>query len=409
MMGRWIVGLLLCSLAVAPATHAQPAAPPASDTARVAVPDSLPAPAVSAATSQLTPFGGGQSTYRPYRQEPSVYFHAPAIRYNQVEGAVVGLQRGPLSWTGGAPVQPFGQVSYAFRLDEFRVVGGLEARLVQPTSLRPYGLKVGAHAARTTATEDDWKRSWEENSISSFLFGQDLFQYYEVRGVTAYAVQRFSPQLQVTTGARWAEHARLPGSAAPIDTGDVRVALLTVEGGRLTRWTEARSVGTIARLHTEIGHGFGAPLTYNRVVADVQTYRAVSRAFNLNLRGRLGLTTRGAPRQLQFRLNGVGGLRSFDPSVAAAERLLLGGAAWVWHDVPVPNWLETAQLRAFGDMGWTGDSRPPDGDTFAFVGLGASLFDRIVSVEAAWPLHATPTRALPAWRPQVTLKVHPLR
>ena len=394
-----------------------------ADTAQVAVPDSLPDRATSVAASQVTPFGGGQATYRPYRQEPSVYVSAPAVRYNRVEGAVLGLQRGPLSWTGSPFVSPYGQVGYALGLRQWRAVLGLEARLVSPPSkARGYGLKVGAHVAHTTATEDAWKRSWEENSVSSLLFGQDLFNYYDLRGVTAYVVQRFARQLQVTLGARWAEHDQLsrtttwslfgdetPRPNPPVDVGEVRTALITVEGGRLTRWSERRSVGTIARFHTEIGQGFGAPLAYNRFLLDVQTYQPVTRSVNLNLRGRAGLTTHEAPIQTQFRLDGVRGLRTFDPSVRAEERMLLGGVAWVWHSVPLAEWMGRAQLRAFGDLGWIGDDAPPYGETFAFAGLGASLFDRVVSVEVAWPLHATPSRTLPHWRPQVTLKVNPLR
>ncbi len=409
-----------------PDARAQPSAASASgssDTTQVAVPDSLPDRARTLAASQVTAFGDKQSTYRPYRQEPSVYLSAPAFRYNRVEGAVVGVQRGPLSWTGSPPVSPFGQISYALGLREWRAVLGLEARIVAPPSAADgYGLKVGAHVAHTTATEDDWKQSWEANSISALLFGQDLFNYYALRGVTAYVVQRFSPQLQVTVGGRWAEHDRLartttwallddrtPRPNPPVDAGEIRTMLVTVEGGRLTRRSERRSVGTIARMHAEIGHGFGAELAYNRFVVDVQTYQAVSRSVNLNLRGRAGLTTRAAPVQMQFRLDGVRGLRTFEPSVRAEERLLLGSAAWVWHDVPIADWIGRAQLQAFGDLGWIGNDAPPDGETFAFVGVGASLFDRVVSVELAWPLHATPERTHPNGRPQVTLKVNPLR
>jgi len=423
-VGRTVVLLLAWSLGLVTGVMAQsaPTSPP-EDTTQVAVPDSLPNRATAVAGSQVTTFGADQSTYRPYRQEPSVYLSAPALRFNRVEGAVVGLQRDPLSWTGDLPVAPFGQVSYALGLRTWRAVLGAEVRLVQPPAQeRGYGLKVGAHVAHTTATEDDWKRSWEENSVSALLFGQDLFNYYDLRGVTAYIAQRFSPQLQVTVGGRWAEHDglsrtttwallddRTPPPNPPVDAGEVRTVLVTVEGGRLTRRSERRSVGTIARFHAEIGQGFGAPLAYNRFLLDVQSYQAVHPSVNLNLRGRAGITTHEAPVQMQFRLDGVRGLRTFEPSVRAEERMLLGSTTWVWHDVPIAEWMGRAQLQAFGDVGWTGDDAPPDGETFAFAGVGASLFDGLLSVELAWPLHATPDRTHPNGRPQVTLKVNPLR
>lgn len=404
-------------------SRANPEGLAAPDTTSVESPDTLEGPTTAAATSQVTSFAAAQSTYRPYRQEPSVYLSAPAVRYNRVEGAVVGVQKDPLTWTGPSPIGPFGQLGYSFGLRDWRAVAGLEARLITPPEAdRGYGLKVGVHAARTTATEDDWKRSWEENSVSALLFGQDLFNYYDLRTLTAYAVQRISRQLQLTIGARWAEHDQLgrtttwallsghkPGPNPPVDAGELRTVLLTIEGGRLARLFESRSVGTIGRLHVELGHGFGAPLAYNRYILDVQTYRAVTPEINLNLRGRVGIATEGAPIQMQFRLDGVGGLRTFEPVARAEERMLLGSAAWVWHDVPHTGWTENTELRAFGDVGWFGDHAPPDGETFQFAGLGVSAFDRVLSLEFAWPLHETRGRTLLHWRPQVALKVNPLR
>lgn len=397
--------------------------PPAAETTALEIPDTLVGPAASAATSQVTSFAAAQSTYRPYRQEPSVYLSAPAVRYNRVEGVVVGLQKDPLGWTGTPEIAPFGQVGYSFGLREWRAVVGLEARLISPpTQDRGYGLKIGAHAAQTTATQDDWKRSWEENSVSALLFGQDLFTYYDLRAFTAYAVQRISRQLQLTIGARWADHAQLgrtttwallsghrPGPNPRVDAGELRSALLTLEGGRLARLSERRSVGTIARFHAEFGQGFGAPLAYNRYILDVQTYRAVAPKVNLNLRGRAGVATEDAPVQMQFRLDGVRGLRTFEPAARAEERMLLGSAAWVWHDVPHTGWSGPTQLRAFGDVGWFGDRAPPEGETFSFVGVGASAFDRVLSIELAWPLHGTPNRPHSDSRPQVALKINPLR
>lgn len=423
-------GLLLLAALIASGSHApvraQSTGPRAAtrpaDSSVVAI-DSLPARAASVSGAQVSSFAAGQSTYRPYRQEPSVYLSASAVRYNRVEGPVVGLQRDPLSWRQSPPIAPFGQVGYALGLGAWRAVAGLEARLVSPRGNGSgYGLKVGAHAAHTTATEDDWKRSWEDNSVSALLFGDDLFNYYEMRGVTAYVAQRLSRQLRVTIGARWAQHNDLPRTTAwtlfgsnhsranpPIDAGEIRTVIGTVEGGHLTRWTDERSVGTIARAHVELGRGFGAPLSYNRYLLDVQTYQAITESTNLNLRGRAGLTSPEAPVQMQFRLDGVRGLRTFDPAARAAERMLLGSAEWVWHNAPRTTWSGPTRSQIFGDLGWIGDDRPPGGDTFTFVGMGASTFDRVLSVELAWPLHATPNWTRSHWRPQIRLKVNPLR
>ena len=376
-------------------------------------------PLTALAVPQVAALGGNQSVYRPYRQEPSVYFGAPPLRYNRVEGAVVGLQYPPLSWNDDAALQPFGQVSYALGIRRWRAVGGLEARLVQPSSLQHYGLKVGGHVAHTTASEDVWKRSWQDNAVSALVFGNDLYNYYDVRAVTAYVTQRFSSALQLTVGGRWGTHDTLPRTTdwslldpsafrpnPPVDTGEVRLLLLSAEGGHLTRRTEARSVGTIARLYAELGRWAGASLAYDRVIVDVQTYQAVTPSANVNLRGRVGWATADAPIQMQFRLDGVRGLRNTEPVGRAEERLLLGGAEWVWHDAPVPSWLRRAQVSVFTDVGWTGNRLFRDGQTFAFAGLGAGLFGRMLTVDVAWNLMAPRPDA---WTPQVSVSVNPLR
>lgn len=410
----WALVLSVCAGWIAPAA-AQPYAAPLSppDTAAVLRPDTLTLRTPSA-TAQLTPLTNRQTANRPYRQEPSVYVTAPAIRYNRVEGAVVGLQRAPLAWTDSAPVRLYGQASYALALGTPRYLAGIEVRPTPPGAR--YGLKAGVHAGHTTTSADQWKQSWEETSVSALLFGRDLFNYYDVRQVTAYALQRIGPGLQISAGFRWAAHASLarntnwaflerspfrPNPAA--DAGTVRALILSAEAGHLRPRSEHRPVGSIARLYAELGHAFGGSLAYNRYIADGQTYRPITASTNLNLRVRAGYATHEAPDQMRFRLNGVHGLRTFDPA-RGGTRLLLGSAQLAWYDVPFAGWLQPLQLSTFADAGWTGNGALADGDAFAFAGVGAALFDRLIAVDVAWPLHRGP-----AWSPQVTLKIHPLR
>ncbi|MFB6232487.1 MAG: hypothetical protein ABEL04_15165 [Salinibacter sp.] len=359
-----------------------------------------------------------RKTYRPYQHEPSVYFGAPPQRYNRVEGAVVGLQW-PLLRTlrRNTPVRPFGQVGYALGLERWRAIAGLEAWLVSGREAEGYGLKAGGHLARTIASEDHWKRSWRDNALSAVLFGKDLYNYYGVRAATVYVVQRISSRLRVTVGGRWAEHRSLPRTIdgpplapnafrpnPPIDGGEVRLGLLSVEAGRLTRRTETRPVGTVARLYAEWGRPWGAPLGYNRAVLHVQTRQAVAAPLNVNVRGRVGWTSDDAPVQTQFRLEGVRGLRTVQPVSRAEERLLLGGATLMWHDAPAPAWMRQARLSTFADLGWAGERVLRNGQTFAFAGIGIDLFDQVLGIEIAWNLSPS-TR--PDWRPQASLSVNP--
>jgi len=412
--------MLLIALALAPcvalAHQVSPLGPATVPVDSAAPVDTLVAP-LSLSTAQ-EPSNRARQTYRPYQHEPSVYFGAPPLRYNRVEGAVVGLQW-PLLRTlrQNTPIRPFGQVGYALGLKRWRAVAGLEAWLVSGREAEGYGLKAGGHLARTTTSEDHWKRSWRDNTLSAFLFGQDLYNYYGIRAATVYVAQRISSRLRVTAGGRWAEHRSLPQTVdgpplapnafrpnPPIDDGEVRLGLLVVEAGRLTRRTETRSVGTVARLYAEWGRLWGAPLGYDRVVLHVQTHQAVAAPLNVNVRGRVGWTSDDAPVQTQFRLEGVRGLRTVQPASRAEERLLLAGATLVWHDAPAPAWMRRARLSAFADLGWTGERVLGDGQTFAFVGVGVGLFDQVLDIEVAWNLSPS-TR--PDWRPQTSLSVNP--
>ena len=370
----------------------------------------------------VSPLGNEQAVNRPYRQETSVYRSTPPVRYNRVEGAVLGLQRDPLMWEDASWVGIYGQAGYASGIERPRSAGGIEVRLVQPSAgsepstgfgeRSGYGLKVGVRGEFTTATQDAWKRSWSENSVAMLLRGDDSFGYYETRGAAVYVVQRFARWLQLTLDGRWNRHEALPvttrwsllgepttESNAFVEDAEIHVARLTVEAGALRKPTKHRSTGTIGRVQAEIGTAFDAPDDFNRVVVDVQTYQPLG-AFNLNLRGRAGVTSDGAPEQMRFRLDGVRGLRSYTPDARTSPWMVLAGAQIVRYGMPSLgagfDGFEPFHLSAFTDAGRTTT------ETFAFAGLGASIFGGFLSTEIAWPLHREGL-------PQLTLKVHPLR
>jgi len=396
-------------------------------------PDSLQAPSRPGAPSSkgrgfaqqviVSPLGNEQAVNRPYRQETSVYRSTPAIRYNRVEGAVLGLRRSPLTWDDASWVGIYGQAGYASGIERPRSAGGIEVRLVQPSAgsgpstgsgeRSGYGLKVGVRGELTTATQDAWKRSWSENSVAMLLRGDDSFGYYETRGAAVYVVQRFARWLQVTLDGRWNQHDALPVTTrwsllgdptvdpnAFVEDAEIRVARLTVEAGALRKPTEHRSTGTIGRLQAELGSAFDAPNSFDRLVVDVQTFQPIG-AFNINVRGRAGAASDDAPEQMRFRLDGVRGLRSYTPDARTSPRMVLAGVQIVRYGLPgvgTSGWssLEPVHLSAFTDAGRTTT------ETFAFAGLGASIFGGFLSTEIAWPLHREGL-------PQLTLKVHPLR
>ena len=123
-------------------------------------------------------FAGDLSEQWPFRRERALYPSAPAVRYNRVEGLVLGVQRPPMRWNAGDDHRLYGQLGYAFALKQLRYAAGFELRADEARADR-YGLKLGALYRRTTATNDDWKTSWLENSLAAGLSKNDFFDYYE--------------------------------------------------------------------------------------------------------------------------------------------------------------------------------------------------------------------------------------
>ena len=114
------------------------------------------------------------------------YAPLPALRYNRVEGFVLGLDVSPLELGSSRQAKIYGQVGYAFALDDIRYQAGLETQIGRTRRERArLGLKLGAAYHENTTTDDTWKIDPVENALAAFFLRHDFYDYYETATTTA--------------------------------------------------------------------------------------------------------------------------------------------------------------------------------------------------------------------------------
>ena len=347
-------------------------------------------------------FVGDYSFRWPYRRETALYDTAPAIRYNRVEGPVIGIGRQPLNWNSYGRATVYGQVGYAFKLDEWRTTIGVETR-VDNRRNTDYGLKVGAAFRYNTDSRDTWKTSWLENSLAAFFFENDFFDYYEVEGWTFYAVQRISPYIQFSAGYRDEIYRTLDKNTGwslfkgdgfaenpAIDDGDLNSLIFALEGGRV-RGLHSLPRGIAFRAEVEISDGIGGDFAFNRYIGDARAYIPVTEFSSLGLRLRGGVTTGDfIPLQKQFTIGGIGSVRGYIQNSFLGSRMLLGNVEYIVDGIDLfDDLFDDIQFIGFADFGWVNAFGTNEFDVDAVLptaGFGIGLDDRDVRLELTFPL-----------------------
>lgn len=426
----WSVLLLIC----VPCAFAQSTSrsSPSTDSTRHAPSDST-APSASKASPAEETFLGQTESYvnghaddyagfvdgrsSPFGGESVVYRAPPPLRYNRVEGIVLGLQREPLSLRDPTETaRIYGQVALPFALRDLRYTVGVESKLVRNEET---GLKVGISYEKQTRTPDHWKTSFAENSLGGIGFGYDFFDYYEAEGFSAYAVQALPPTYRITAGFRAETHRSLtqrtswslfdegtfrPNPAA--EPGRLHAAVVSLDGGHIEDRDDL-PIGAAFRMEAVIGTAFGGDLRSNRYEVDGRAFLPLSDDTRLGLRLRGGYATSDAPPQLQFALGGIGSLRSYDQNALHGTRTLLGNVEYIIDGATLDDdFLDDLFLVGLLDAGWVRHSGAPfrTEDVLPSAGVGIGLDDREVRLDVSWPLRNVPVTGS---RPSIWLRITP--
>lgn len=398
-----------------------------------ASPPSLPSdstPADSASTAEHNPVGGLDSNgvwttvadhsddyigahdrrTSPYRHETEANRTAPPLRYNRVEGLVLGLQRDPLQPDDEEHTRAFGQLAYAVGLNDLRYTVGVESRLY---AADPTSLTLGVQYHDQTVSPDRWKTSYAEASLASIGFGDELFDYYEAEGLSVYATQTLPHTVQVTAGVRAETHRSLTqhtgwsvfGSSSfranpPIDDGDLQALFAELTAGTVSD-PEGLPTGAAARLAATVADGIGGHFSFYRYEADARGFLPLTSDTRLGLRLRGGYTTSRTPTQSQFSLGGVGSMRGYGQNQFRGTRMLLANAEYLVDGATVfDDVLDDLFVGGLFDAGWTGtpDDAFRGNDIFSSAGFSVGLDERKVRLDVVWPLRDLHSNSAPSIR-----------
>lgn len=324
----------------------------------------------------------------------------PGLRYNRVDGFVLGMDVQPMRLTSSRRSKIYGQIGYAFGLDDVRYQVGFETRLGGSRVHRARaGLTLGASYQENTVSDDTWKIDPWENTLASFLFRNDFLDYYEAEGFNVYAVKSLPGAMgSVRVGFASEAHRSLVRNTKwsvfrdsdfrfnpAIDDGRLSALVVQLEAGDFTEFGSHPSGGAL-RAVAELGDGFGGDFAFNRYILDGRIYQPMTPYMGFAVRGRAGYATDGVPAQRLFTAGGIGTVRAYPQNVYAGRSLALGNAEISFSDVDML--IADAQLFAFADAAWVGaDFVDFDrADVFSAAGIGVAFDERRLRLEIAWPL-----------------------
>jgi len=325
-----------------------------------------------------TPFGEGLLT------DPEVWASARRAHWDVAENAAARLRlaynrvdriRAGLGFEVQDPksLSPRFGTRFEYATDRRRFLYGIQ--LEQP--LAPPGrVALGVSAVRRTDHSELQQVDDVENSLA-LLFGRvDYRDYFEREGLGAYLSWRV-PDFS-TIGVHWRadDYRSLRGWLNTVswmnrdhalrdnpEIDDGRAVTLALRLERLAHRTHRTRAGVYHWVESEwAGQGLGGDFTYTRLLADVRSVVRLTPVSTVALRVVGGHTPRGSlPRQKQFTLGGVDGLRAQPFARFRGDQLALVQAEYQLEvgRIASGGWQGAVQLIAFLDAGraWTAPQR----------------------------------------------------
>jgi hypothetical protein len=229
-------------------------------------------------------------------------------------------------------------IEYAF--GRRRVLYGVQ---VEQPLLPPGRLAFGVSMVRRTDHSELHQVDDLENSLALLLGRQDYRDYFEREGFGAYLSWRVPDFSTVSVHVRndhydslvtdrgtrsWLQRDRVLRANPAVDVGEAHS--LTVRLERLAHQTSQMRAGLYHWIEFQrAGGGLKGDFDYTRALADVRSVVRLTPASTLALRAVGGHTLEGKlPRQKQFTVGGVDGLRAHEFSKYRGDEMLLAQAEY---------------------------------------------------------------------------------
>ncbi len=281
------------------------------------------------------PFGDRLLTHPdPWRGDGDSRVHEldVVLDYNRVD-----LLRYGLGYQAQSPetMNPRVGARLEYATGRRRVLYGVQ--LEQPLA-PPARLALGASMVRRTDHSDLQQVDDLENSFALLLARQDYRDYFEREGAGVHLSWRVPDFSTVSLHVRsdeyrslqrarhvtsWFDRDRPLRDNPQVDEGEAHRVLLRLE--RLAHHTKRTRSGFYHWVELERAGGqVGGDFDYMRALADLRSVLRLSPAVTLSLRGVAGATLDGVlPRQMQFTVGGVDGLRGHAFGAFRGDQMVL--------------------------------------------------------------------------------------
>lgn len=333
----------------------------------------------------------------------------PMVRYNRVDGFVLGVNSNEMGWGRRAMFDTFGQINYAFAREEWLFTLGAERFF--GTEKR---FKAGVEYHNITDSDDGFRVGWSENSLTAFFGAYDQMDYYGRQGARIFAVAKPADWIEFNASYRTDDLYNLDRNTrytmfghkstyslnpAVIPGADSARVSHIVAGVRINpdgRMQTSR-LGFSLDVMTQLGKavsGLPNDFAYDRYDAELRTYAILDPSAVLKTRVRVGEVVGTPTLNALYALGGVGTIRS-EPfkSINGSSMVLLNAELLVGESRSMSgDWLDRVldfdrlDYMLFFDAGWTGPGPVRDFDINRMrTSIGVGLNSNPVRFEVAWP------------------------
>ncbi len=306
------------------------------------------------------------------------------VRYNRVEGLSLGV-RGQLR-----PDTPFGPVSVTAtaRLGVADLNPDVRVDATHETLRRRATWSVYHELA---AVDEDARHLGPGNSVTALLFGRDDGDYYRRSGTslewTPPAADRRSWRVRAYAEYHQAARTHTDFTLAHLGSSswDFRDNITAAEGwelggvATLAPWWGTDPRSPQAGLELEV-RGAGGDWSYARASLVARTALPLTERYRVGLAAGAGTSWGDPPPQRLWVMGGAATLRGYGPRARVGPTFGRGRA-------------ELARLFSFGavslftDAAWAGErSRIRMDDALVSAGVGLSIVDGLIRMDAAWGL-----------------------
>lgn len=353
---------------------------------------------------------GYENNFGEYRYLPA----SQSIRYNRVDALFIGIgtdfaRPGSDMFTiGGLEFDGFlgystGQRDVQYRAEVSKRIGTL--------------LLIGGEFLKASTSDDYWRTSSTENTLTSLVAGYDYHDYYQAEGFGVFSEAKLGRLISLGGSYNYTAYRSLQTNTeySFFDGGNIGRINPSIDPS--TDNIEQESVGLYLGINkkgytkglftskllaeAELSDiGFNNDFNYNKFEVTSLNYLKLDKNTLFKFRVKAGSITGEAPEFKNFALGGIGSLRASGYKFYRGDKMLLSNAEFVFGDFwDIDNGnLETdgLYLSLFLDSGWTNITSSDSNNlfegfnTFKFGQLthniGAGIGTGFVRFEVATPV-----------------------